>query len=79
MISRKAAGHQGADGAQVAQVEQVPIKVLRTSGPYPDTVDLAAVPLASGQTKPFRLIFEHVSEQWNQTYPELQITDVTAK
>ena len=64
---------------QVAQVEQVPIKVLRTSGPYPDTVDLAAVPLASGQTKPFRLIFEHVSEQWNQAYPELQITDVTAK
>ena len=64
---------------QVAQVEQVPIKVLQTSGPYPDTVDLAAAPLASGQTKPFRLIFEHVSEQWNQTYPELQITDVTAK
>jgi hypothetical protein len=62
---------------QVAQIEQVPIKLLQTGGPYPDTVDLAAAPLAPGQTKPFRLIFEHVSEQWNQAYPELQITGVT--
>lgn len=61
---------------QVAQVEQVPIKVLQTSGPYPDTVDLSIAPLAPGQTKPFRLIFEHVSEQWNQAYPELHIVDV---
>jgi hypothetical protein len=64
---------------QVAQIEDVPIKLLQTSGPYPDTVDLAAAPLASGQTKPLRLIFEHVSEQWNQAVPELKITDVTLK
>ena len=64
---------------QVAQVEEVPIKVLQTSGPYPDTVDLAVSPLAPGQSKPFRLIFEHLSEQWNQAYPELQITDVVTK
>ena len=64
---------------QVAQIEDVPIKLLQTSGPYPDTVDLATAPLASGQTKPFRLIFEHVSEQWNQAYPELKITDVKLK
>lgn len=64
---------------QVAQIEQVPIKLLRTSGPYPDTVDLSVAPLAPAETKPFRLIFEHVSEQWNQTYPELQITDVNLR
>jgi hypothetical protein len=64
---------------QVAQVETVPVKVLQTTGPYPDTVDLSLVPLASGQSKPFRLIFEHVSDQWNQAYPELQITEVEAK
>ena len=64
---------------QVAQIEDIPIKVLQTGGPYPDTVDLAASPLAAGQTKPFRLIFEHVSEQWNQAYPDLQITDLTVK
>lgn len=64
---------------QVAQIEDVPIKLLQTSGPYPDTVGLAAAPLASGQTKPFRLIFEHVSEQWNQAAPELKIIDVNVK
>src|SRR6476660_3488503 len=64
---------------QVAQVEDVPLKVLRTAGPYPDTADLSVAPLAPGETKPFRLIFEHVSEQWNQAYPQLQVTNVTAK
>jgi hypothetical protein len=64
---------------QIAQIEAVPIKILQTSGPYPDTVDLAGAPLATGQTKPFRLIFEHVSGQWNQAAPELKITDVTLK
>ena len=62
---------------QVAQIEDVPIKLLQTSGPYPDTVDLAAAPLASGQNEPFRLIFEHVSEQWNQAAPELKINFVS--
>ena len=64
---------------QIAQIEDVPIKILQTSGPYPDTVDLAAAPLATRQTKPFRLIFEHVSGQWNQAAPELKITDVFLK
>lgn len=59
---------------QVAQIEDVPIKLLQISGPYPDTVDLTVSPLAAGENKPFRLIFEHVSEQWNQAYPDLQIT-----
>ncbi|HJT71036.1 MAG TPA: DUF2393 family protein [Terriglobales bacterium] len=64
---------------QVAQIEEVPIKILQTNGPYPDTVDLSVVPLAPGQSKPFRLIFEHVSEQWNQAYPELQIVNIQLK
>jgi len=64
---------------QVAQIENVPIKVLQTGGPYDDTVDLSVSPLAPGESKPFRLIFEHVSEQWNQAYPALQITDVRTK
>jgi hypothetical protein len=64
---------------QVAQAEDVPLHVLQTSGPYPDTVDLNASPLAPGQSKPFRLTFEHVSADWNHAYPELQITDVSLK
>lgn len=64
---------------QIAQVETVPVKVLQTGGPYLDTVDLGVSPLAPGQSKPFRLIFEHLSGQWNQAYPDLQITHVTVK
>ena len=64
---------------QVAQVEEVPIKVLRTTGPYPDTTELSLAPLAPGKSQPFRLIFEHVSDQWNQAAPDLQIIGVTTK
>lgn len=64
---------------QIAQIEDVPIKLLQTSGPYPDTVDLTVSPLAVGDSKPFRLIFEHVSEQWNQTYPDLEIAVLTLR
>lgn len=64
---------------QVAQVEDVPVKVLQTGGPYLDTADLSVSPLASGQSKQFRLIFEHLSGQWNQAYPELKIVDVAVK
>jgi hypothetical protein len=64
---------------QVAQVEEVPLKVLETGGPYLDTADLSAMPLAPGQNKPFRLIFERISQQWNMGYPELQVSDVSTK
>ena len=64
---------------EVAQAEDVALHVLQTSGPYPDAVDLNQSPLASGQGKPFRLTFEHISSDWNQAYPELQVTDVTVK
>jgi hypothetical protein len=62
---------------QLAQREEVPLHVLKTAGPYPDAVDLSVSPLAPGQSKPFRLTFEHVSANWNQQYPELEIIDVT--
>jgi len=64
---------------EVAQAEDVPLHVLQTSGPYPDAVDLSRSPLAPGQGKPFRLTFEHISSDWNQAYPNLQVTDVALK
>ena len=64
---------------QLAQRETVPLRVLQTSGPYPDAVDLSVSPLAPGQSKPFRLTFEGISTQWNHEYPELKVVDVTVK
>ena len=64
---------------EVAQAEDVPLLVLQTGGPYPDAVDLRTSPLAPGQGKQFRLTFEHVTADWNQAYPELQVTGVTLK
>ena len=64
---------------QVTQVEEVPVKVLQTTGPYPDTVDLAVSPIVPGQSKPFRLTFEHISTQWNQAYPDFQTIEVGLK
>src|SRR6201987_1730882 len=54
---------------QLAQRDSVPLRVLRTSGPYPEAVDLSLSPLAPGQSKPYRLIFESISAQWNHEYP----------
>jgi hypothetical protein len=67
------------DMGQVAQLEELPIRVLRTGGPYDEAVDLNLSPLGPGQSKPFRLTFENISAQWNHAYPELRITDVTVK
>jgi hypothetical protein len=65
---------------QIAQDEpDVPLRVLKTSGPYPEAVDLSVSPLAPGQSQPFRLAFDHISAQWNRQYPEIRITDLTVK
>lgn len=67
------------DMGQLAQREEVPLRVLKTSGPYPEAVDLNVSPLAPGQTQPFRLTFDSISAQWNRQYPEMRVTDVTVK
>jgi hypothetical protein len=64
---------------QVAQAEDVPVFLLDTSGPYPDTRDLSKAPLPPGQSQEFRLTFEHVSAEWNRAYPEIRVTGVSLK
>ncbi len=64
---------------QLAQREDIPMQVLKTTGPYPEAVDFSVSPLAPSQSKTFRLTFESISAQWNHQYPEILVTDVTAK
>ena len=67
------------DMGQTAQREELPIRVLRTGGPYDEAVDLNLSPLGPGQSKPFRLTFENISAQWNHAYPDLQVTQVNTR
>src|SRR5713101_5330617 len=67
------------DMGQTVQREELPLRVLRTGGPYDEAVDLNLSPLAPGETKPFRLTFESISAQWNHAYPDMRITDVRTK
>jgi hypothetical protein len=67
------------DMGQIAQREEVPLQVLKTSGPYPEAVDLSVSPLAAGQSTSFRLTFEGISTQWNRQYPEIKLISVVVK
>lgn len=65
---------------QVAQgPDEMPLRVLKDTGPYPEAVDLSVSPLGPGQTQPFRLTFDSISAQWNRQYPEIKVVDLTAK
>lgn len=64
---------------QLAQREDLPLRIVRTNGAYLEPVDLSAAPLAPGQTQPFRLTFDAISAQWNHQYPAISITDVSVK
>jgi hypothetical protein len=65
---------------QIAQDEpDVPLRVMRTTGPYPEAVDLSVAPLPPGQSQSFRLTFDHISAQWSRQYPEIRISDVLVK
>jgi hypothetical protein len=64
---------------EVAQADDVVLYILKTAGPYPDTVDLHLSPLALGQSAPFRLTFDHISNDWDRAYPDLKVTDVSVK
>jgi len=67
------------DMGQTVQKEEVPLRVLRTGGPYDEAVDLNMSPLAPGQTRPFRLTFEDISMQWNHAYPDMRVMQAVTK
>lgn len=64
---------------QLAQREELPLRVIRTNGAYNEPVDLNAAPLEPGKSQPYRLTFDSISQQWSHQYPDIKIIDVTAK
>ena len=64
---------------QIAQKETMPLNLIRTREPYVDTQPVRAAPLAPGSTREFRLIFDHVTDDWDQQYPEVRVIEVATK
>jgi hypothetical protein len=64
---------------QLAQKETMPMSLIRTREPYVDTQPVSAAPIKPGESREFRLIFDHVADSWNQEYPELRVIQVSAK
>jgi len=61
------------------QVESVPLRLVYTREPYLDTRSVGEMPLKPGAEADFRLIFEDVSQDWNQQPPQLQVTQVSTR
>ena len=66
---------------QVVQTETIPLHVLveNQMGGYPDLVDLGRFPIGPGQSKTVRMTLEHISSDWNQSYPEMQLVNLKLK
>jgi hypothetical protein len=66
---------------QVVQTETIPLHVLveNQMGGYPDLVDLGRFPIGPGQNKTVRMTLEHISADWNQSYPEMQLVNLKLK
>jgi hypothetical protein len=66
---------------EVVQKETLPLNVLTNNplGGYPDLVSLSMSPIPPGQTKTIRLTLEHVSSEWNQSYPDIKFINLKLK
>jgi hypothetical protein len=64
---------------KIGQKNTMPLALIRTHQPYIDVQPVSAAPIAPNQTREFRLIFDHVTNEWNQQYPEIRVIAVQTK
>ena len=64
---------------EVSQSETLPLMIITARQPYIDTADLHSQPLKPGDSRDFRLTFEHVTADWNGAMPEVAIQTVTTQ
>ncbi|WP_158789630.1 DUF2393 family protein [Granulicella sp. L46] len=64
------------DTHMAPQIETGPLNLIYMRQPYVDTRPVSASPIAPGAEADFRLIFDDVSDNWNQQLPEIRITQV---
>jgi hypothetical protein len=66
---------------QIVQKETIPLHVLvenQLAG-YPDLVDMSRAPIGPGQTKTVRITLEHISDGWDQSYPQMELVNLKLK
>ena len=66
---------------EIVQKETLPLHVLvdNQMGGYPDQIDLSRAPIGPGQSKRVRMTLEHISADWNQAPPQMQLTNLKLK
>lgn len=64
---------------QVVQRENHNLMVILAREPAVDVAALSAAPLKPGETKEFRMTFEHISADWNGQYPQVAVKLVTTQ
>ena len=67
------------DGGAAVQMLTVPVNLVRMREPYIDTQPVSAAPLAPGAEADFRLIFEGVSDSWNNQPPNIRLIRVSTR
>ena len=67
------------DVAMPPQIETTPLSLIYMQQPYVDSHPLSASPLGPGAEGDFRLIFEDISENWNQQLPMVRIIQVETR
>lgn len=63
---------------EIVQKETLPLHVLveNQMGGYPDLVDMSRSPITPGHTKSVRMTLEHISADWDQAPPQMQLTNL---
>jgi hypothetical protein len=66
-------------GASQPQGETLALNLITSREPYVDTAPVSTNPIKPGESRPFRLIFDHVSADWDQKNPDIQVMQVTLR
>ncbi len=65
--------------SQIVQRETQTLMVILAREPADDVAALSLSPLKPGESKEFRLTFEHISADWNQEYPTVRVVSVSTR
>ncbi len=66
---------------EIVQKETLPLHVLveNQMGGYPDLVDMSRSPITPGHSKSVRMTLEHISADWDQAPPQMQLANLKLK